>query len=212
MNPPVSKDIESFICPHCQAGGILPLSASFVPNLAPVLPTIGSGSIREQTSLPVLSADPKGKRPPKAREPRYATPSTTSSPRITGPEADHLRCTSYHNRVVVRTREEYRESEILWGKVAYLGKQSLPCAHRVTFHNGKVELMTPNQVSAILCEEDIEMPEHNVAFPAVVVKTLQMLPPAWVLDTTDKLHAALGSLMPSSNFRKLKLHLTVHVC
>jgi hypothetical protein len=199
MNRPVSKNIETFICPHCQADGISPLLASFVPNLAPVLTPIGSGPNPEQTSLPILTLR---KRPPKAWEPRKATPNTRSSPRISAPEADHLRCTTYHNRVVVRTGEEYRESEILWGKVAYTGKQSLPCALRVRFQNGKVELMTADQVSAILCEEDIEMPEPNVAFPAVVARTLQMLPPAWVLDTTDKLHAALRSLMPSGNFRK----------
>jgi hypothetical protein len=169
MNPPVSKDIDTYICPHCQAGGISPLSASFVPNLAPVLPAIGSGPILEQTSLPVLSPDPKGKRTPKAWEPRFATPSTRSSPRISEQEADHLTCTSYHNIVVVRTGEDYQGSEILWGKVAYLGKQSLPGALSVNFQNGKVELMTANQVSAILCEEGIEMPEQNVAFPAVAV-------------------------------------------
>jgi hypothetical protein len=212
MNPPVSKDIDTYICPHCQAGGILPLSASFVPNLAPVLPAIDSGPIPEQTSLPFLSPDPKGKRPPKAWEPRFATPSTRSSSRISEQEADHLRCTSYHNRVVVRTGEDYQESEILWGKVAYLGKQSLPCALSVSFQNGKVDLLTANQVSAILCEEGKEIPEQNVAFPVVAVKTLQMLPPTWVLDTTDKLHTALRSLMPYGGFRKLRLLLIVHVC
>ena len=40
LDPPVSKAISSFICPHCQAGGISPLSASFVPTLAPVLPQL----------------------------------------------------------------------------------------------------------------------------------------------------------------------------
>jgi hypothetical protein len=80
--------------------------------------------------------------------------------------------------VVVRTGEEYRESEILWGKVAYMGKQSLPCALKSGFYNGEVELMTADQVSAILCEEDIEMQEPNAKFSTVVIKTLQMLPPA----------------------------------
>jgi hypothetical protein len=61
--------------------------------------------------------------------------------------------------VVVRTREDYHESEILWEKVAYLGKQSLTCALNVSFENDKEERMTANQVSAILCEEGIEMPE-----------------------------------------------------
>jgi hypothetical protein len=36
MNPPVSKKIDNFVCLHCEAGGTSPLSASFVPNLAPV--------------------------------------------------------------------------------------------------------------------------------------------------------------------------------
>jgi hypothetical protein len=40
LDPPVSKAISSFICPHCQAGGFSPLSASFVPTLAPVLPQL----------------------------------------------------------------------------------------------------------------------------------------------------------------------------
>jgi hypothetical protein len=53
-----------------------------------------------------------------------------------------------------------------------------------------------------LCEEDIEMPEQQVAFAAVIAKILQELPPAWVLNTTDKLHADLRSLMPSGNFKK----------
>jgi hypothetical protein len=91
MNPPDSKDIDSFICPNCQSGGISPLSASFVPNLAPVLPPIEAGHILEHTSLPVLSPGPKGKGPPKAWEPRKATPSTIASPRISASEADHLR-------------------------------------------------------------------------------------------------------------------------
>jgi hypothetical protein len=134
-----------------------------------VLPAIGSSPIPEQTSIPVLSPDPKGKGPSKAWEPRFATPNTRSSPRISEQEADHLRCTRYHNREVVRTGEDYQESEILWGRVAYLGKQSLPCALNVSFGNCKVEQMTANQVSAILCEEGIEMPEQNVAFPAVAV-------------------------------------------
>jgi hypothetical protein len=43
----MSKDIDNFVCPHCQAGGISPLSASFVPNLAPVFPEVGSNPIPE---------------------------------------------------------------------------------------------------------------------------------------------------------------------
>jgi hypothetical protein len=205
MNPPVSKDIDNFVCPHCQADGISPLSASFVPNLAPVVPEIASNPISEQTLHSVLPPESKVKRPPKALEPRFATSSTRSSPRISEQEVDHLRCTSYHNRVVVRTGEDYHESESLWGKVTYMGKQSLPCALNVSFENGRVEGITSNQVSAILCEEGIEMPNHNVAFPAVAAKTLQMLPPTWTLDTTDKLCTALRSLMPNGGFRKTEI-------
>ena len=93
-----------------------------------------------------------------------------------------------------------------------MGKQALPCALGVRFQNGKVELMTANQVAPILCEEGIEMPEQQVAFATVIAKTLQQLPPAWVLNTTDKLHAALRSLMPSGNFRKTEITLTVQGC
>jgi hypothetical protein len=129
-----------------------------------VLPLIEAGPIPEHTSLPDLSPGPNGKRPPKAWDPQKATPSTKASPRISATEANHLKCTSYHNRVVVRTGEEYQESEILWGKVAYMGKQSLPCAMRVRFQNGKVELMTGDQVSAILCKEDIECQNQMLHF------------------------------------------------
>ena len=202
MNPSISKDIDSFICSHCQVGGFSPLSASCVPNLAPVLPPIEAGPIPEHTSLPVLPPGPKENGTPKTLEPHKATPSTRASPRIFTLDADHLRCTSYHNIVVARTGEEYQESEILWGKVAYMGKQALPCALSVRFQNGKVELMNANQVAPILCEEGIEMPELQVIFATVIAKTLQQLPPAWVLNTTDKVHAALRSLMPSGNFRK----------
>jgi hypothetical protein len=59
-----------------------------------------------------------------------------------------------------------------------MGKQALPCALRVRFQNGKVEFMTADQVAPILCAEDIEMPEPHVALPAVIAKTLQLLPPA----------------------------------
>jgi hypothetical protein len=155
MNPPVSKDIDNFICPHCQAGGISPLSASFEPNLAPVLPETAPNPISEATLHSVLPTEPKVKWPPTALEPRFATPSTISSPRISEQEADHLRCTSYYNIVVVRTGEDYHESKILLGKVTYLGKPSLPCALNVSFKNDRVERMTANQVSAILCKEEI---------------------------------------------------------
>jgi hypothetical protein len=40
------------------------------------------------------------------------------------------------------TGEDYEDSEILWGKVAYMGKQALPCALRVRFQNGQIEQMT----------------------------------------------------------------------
>ncbi len=172
LDPPVSKAISSFICPHCQAGGFSPLSASFVPTLAPVLPPIEEGPIPEHTSLPVLPPDPKGSGTPRNMGPRLATPSTRSSPRISAGDAYHLRCTSYHNRVVARTGEDYEDSEILWGKVAYMGKQALPCALRVRFQNGQIEQMTADQLTPILSEEGMEMPEQQVAFAVVISKNL----------------------------------------
>ena len=93
--------------------------------------------------------------------------------------------------MVARTGEGYQDSEILWGKVAYMGKQALPCALRVRFQNGKVELMIANQVAPILCEEGIEMPSIQVAFPTLAAASLSMLPANWVLDTYDKLQIAL---------------------
>jgi hypothetical protein len=92
-----------------------------VPNLAPVLTPIEEGPIPEHTSLPVLPPDPKGSGTRKNVEPRLATPGTRSSPRkISAGDADHLRCTSYHNRVVARIGEGYEDSDILWGKVSYM--------------------------------------------------------------------------------------------
>jgi hypothetical protein len=81
----------------------------------------------------------------------------------------------------------------LWGKVTYLGKASLPEALTVSFTNGKVERMTADQVSPILCEEGIEMPDIQVTFPTVAAKPLSMLPATWVLDTSDKSQITLGN-------------------
>jgi hypothetical protein len=143
-----------------------------VPTLAPVLPPIEEGPIPEHTSLPVLPPDPKGSGTPRNMGPRLATPSTRSSPRISAGDAYHLRCTSYHNRVVARSGEDYEDSEILWGKVAYMGKQALPCALRVRFQNGQIEQMTADQLTPILSEEGMEMPEQQVAFAVVISKNL----------------------------------------
>jgi hypothetical protein len=74
--------------------------------------------------------------------------------------------------VVARTGEDYEDSEILWGKVAYMGKQALPCALRVRFQNGQIEQMTANQLTPILSEEGMEMPEQQVAFAVVISKNL----------------------------------------
>jgi hypothetical protein len=205
MDPPVSKDVDTFVCPHCEAGGFSPLSPLFVPNLAPALPKVVIAPILEQNLNIVPPPHLKERQLPKPVEPRWATPSTRPSPRISAQLADHLRCTSYHDRVVVRTGEDYQEAEILWGKVAYLGKQFLPRALDVSFENGKVERMTANQVSPILCEEGIEMPKHNISLPAVASTTLNMLPATWPLDQSEKLQKALRILMPVGQFRTTEI-------
>ncbi len=172
MNPPVSKDYY-FICPHCQAGGISPLSASFVPNLVPLSNDVGSHPIQEQISPSALSPEPKVKRTAPAVLPKYGpTASTRSSTRITPQEADHRRCASYHNRVVARTGDGAHGSDVMWGKVTYLGKASLPAALSVKFIDDTVKRMTADQVSPILCEVGMEVPITQVAFPTIAVAGL----------------------------------------
>ena len=75
----------------------------------------------------------------------------------------------------------------MWGKVTYMEEASLPAALSVRFINDTVERLTPDQVSPILCEEGIEMPSIQVAFPTLAATSLSMLPANWVLDTSDKL-------------------------
>jgi hypothetical protein len=86
-----------------------------------------------------------------------------------------------------------------------MGKQALPCALRVGCQNGQIEQMTVDQLVPILCEEGMEMPKQRVSFATIIAKTLQQLTIKWVLNTTDKLQAALRLLMPSGNLRKTEV-------
>ena len=67
----------------------------------------------------------------------------------------------------MRTGEDALGSGVMWGEVPYMEKASLPAALSVTFNNDTVERLTVDQVSPILCEEGIEMPCIQVAFPTL---------------------------------------------
>jgi hypothetical protein len=67
----------------------------------------------------------------------------------------------------VRTGEDALGSGVMWGEVTYMEKASLPAALSVRFNNDTVERLTADQVSPILCEEGIEMPSIQVAFPTL---------------------------------------------